>query len=110
MPSARAATTLSPDELQRYHHHLILPGIGEAGQRALKASRAQISVAVSGVAGPDGGAPKKPVGTVCIAWCMSGAEPLARTHRFQGDRDSVRRQSVIAALEGLLVLVNGKAG
>lgn len=84
--------------------------VREMAAGALKASRAQVSVAVSGVAGPDGGAPKKPVGTVCIAWCKSGAEPVARTHRFQGDRDSVRRQSVIAALEGLLVLVNGKAG
>ena len=82
----------------------------EMAAGALKASRAQVSVAVSGVAGPDGGTPNKPVGTVCIAWCKSGAEPVARTHRFQGDRDSVRRQSVIAALEGLLVLVNGKAG
>lgn len=84
--------------------------VREMAAGALKASRAQISVAVSGVAGPDGGTPKKPVGTVCIAWCKSGAEPLARTHRFQGDRDSVRRQSVIAALEGLLVLVNGRTG
>lgn len=84
--------------------------VREMAAGALKASRAQISVAVSGVAGPDGGTPKKPVGTVCIAWCRVGSEPLARTHRFQGDRDSVRRQSVIAALEGLLELVNGKAG
>ena len=84
--------------------------VREMAAGALKASRAQISVAVSGVAGPDGGTPKKPVGTVCIAWCKSGAEPISRTHRFQGDRDSVRRQSVIAALEGLLVLMDGKAG
>ncbi len=84
--------------------------VREMAAGALKASHAQISVAVSGVAGPDGGTPKKPVGTVCIAWCKAGAEPVARTHRFQGDRDSVRRQTVIAALEGVLVLVSGKAG
>ncbi len=82
----------------------------EMAAGALKASRAQVSVAVSGVAGPAGGTPKKPVGTVCIAWCRAGAEPVARTYRFQGDRDAVRRQSVIAALEGVLPLVNGKAG
>jgi nicotinamide-nucleotide amidase len=84
--------------------------VREMAAGALKASRAQISVAVSGVAGPDGGTPKKPVGTVCIAWCRAGGEPVAHTYRFPGDRDSVRRQSVIEALEGLLVLVNGKSG
>lgn len=84
--------------------------VREMAAGALKASRAQISVAVSGVAGPDGGTPKNPVGTVCIAWCKAGGDPIARTHRFHGDRDAVRRQSVIAALEGLLLLVNEKAG
>jgi len=79
--------------------------VREMAAGALKASHAQVAVAVSGVAGPDGGTSKKPVGTVCIAWCMTGSEPVARSHRFQGDRDSVRRQSVIAALEGLLELV-----
>jgi nicotinamide-nucleotide amidase len=83
------------------------PVVREMAQGALKASRAQVAVAVSGVAGPDGGTPKKPVGTVCIAWCRVGEAPLARSFRFLGDRDSVRRQSVIAALEGLVALVNG---
>lgn len=81
--------------------------VREMAAGALKASRAQVSVAVSGVAGPAGGTPKKPVGTVCIAWCRAGAEPAARTYRFQGDRDAVRRQSVIAALEGVLGLLGG---
>lgn len=81
--------------------------VREMAAGALKASRAQVSVAVSGVAGPAGGTPKKPVGTVCIAWCKAGAEPSARTYRFQGDRDAVRRQSVIAALEGMLGLLGG---
>lgn len=84
--------------------------VREMAAGALKASHAHVSVAVSGVAGPDGGTPKKPVGTVCIAWCRTGAEPVARTYRFHGDRDSVRRQSVIEALEGLLRQLNGKIG
>jgi len=84
--------------------------VREMAAGALKASRAQVSVAVSGVAGPDGGTPKKPVGTVCIAWCRTGGEPVAHTYRFQGDRDSVRRQSVIQALEGILLQVNAKSG
>lgn len=69
---------------------------------ALRASRAQVAVAVSGVAGPGGGTRAKPVGTVCIAWCLAGEAPRARTQRFPGDRDAVRRQTVIAALEGLI--------
>lgn len=76
---------------------------------ALRSSRAQVAVAVSGVAGPDGGTPKKPVGTVCIAWCRAGGEAVARTQRFQGDRDSVRRQTVIAALEGIVELICAQA-
>ena len=74
----------------------------EMAQGALERSRAQISVAVSGVAGPDGGTREKPVGTVCIAWARSGAPVSARRFQFAGDRDAVRRQSVIAALVGLI--------
>ena len=82
--------------------------VQEMATGALDASRAQLAVAVSGVAGPGGGTPNKPVGTVCIAWCVKGRPPKARTFRFSGDRDSVRRQSVIAALEGLIPLAGGK--
>lgn len=69
---------------------------------ALRNSQASIAVAISGVAGPTGGSPEKPVGTVCIAWGVKGKPAQAVTHRFEGDRESVRRQSVIAALNGLL--------
>lgn len=69
---------------------------------ALRNSQASIAVAISGVAGPTGGSPDKPVGTVCIAWGVKGKPAQAVTHRFDGDRESVRRQSVIAALNGLL--------
>jgi nicotinamide-nucleotide amidase len=72
---------------------------------ALARSRAQIAVAVSGIAGPDGGSPKKPVGTVLLAWGEKGGGVTARSVHFQGDRDAVRRQTVIAALEGLLARV-----
>jgi nicotinamide-nucleotide amidase len=72
---------------------------------ALARSRAQIAVAVSGVAGPDGGSPKKPVGTVLLAGGEKGGGIKAQSIRFQGDRDAVRRQTVIAALEGLLAVL-----
>ena len=71
---------------------------------ALAHSHAQVAVAVSGVAGPSGGTPAKPVGTVCIAWGLRGGEPVAETHVFAGDREAVRRQSVERALAGVLAL------
>ena len=68
-------------------------------------SHAQIAIAVSGVAGPSGGTPAKPVGTVCIAWGKRGGEPVAETRMFTGDREAVRRQSVACGLRGLLKLI-----
>lgn len=67
------------------------------------ASAAEITVAVTGIAGPDGGSPEKPVGTVCLAWAGPGVQLLSTRRRFSGDRDSIRRQSVLAALDGVLV-------
>ena len=70
-------------------------------------STARFSVAVSGVAGPDGGSAEKPVGTVWICW--GAAEQLiARRFQFPGDRDQVRRQTVKAALEGLIQLTRAE--
>jgi nicotinamide-nucleotide amidase len=73
----------------------------EMAQGALARSKAAVAVAVTGIAGPAGGTPDKPVGTVCFAW--AGRQKIrAETRRFSGDRESVRRQSVIRALEGVL--------
>jgi nicotinamide-nucleotide amidase len=73
---------------------------------ALARSRATIALAVTGVAGPGGGTADKPVGMVCFAWARDGAIASA-TCRFSGDRQSVRRQSVIYALEGVLTALEG---
>lgn len=69
---------------------------------ALDHSRAQVSVAVSGIAGPGGGSNDKPVGTVWIGWAGPHGALLSKRFRFQGDRERVRRQAVSAALQGLL--------
>ena len=76
----------------------------EMAEGALRHSRAQVGVAVTGVAGPSGGTPAKPVGMVCFAWAGSG-DTVAVTRRFTGDRQAVRRQSVACALQGLLDLL-----
>lgn len=75
---------------------------GEMAAGALARSSAQVSVAVTGVAGPAGGTRRKPVGTVCLAWSRKKGMPESITRRFAGGRESVRRKSAIAALQGLL--------
>jgi nicotinamide-nucleotide amidase len=69
---------------------------------ALVHSGASVAVAVTGIAGPGGGTADKPVGTVWIAWKRRGGYPRAEVFHFDGDRDAIRRQTVAAALEGLL--------
>ena len=71
------------------------------------ASGARYGVAVSGIAGPGGGSPEKPVGTVWLAWA-AGAQVTARRFQFDGDRQAVREQSVEAALVGLIRLAAGE--
>ena len=71
---------------------------------ALVHSGASVAVAVTGIAGPGGGTPDKPVGTVWIAWKRRGGYPTAELFHFDGDREAVRRQTVAAALEGLEAL------
>ncbi len=68
---------------------------------ALRRSLAQVSVAVTGVAGPTGGSVDKPVGTVWFGWCVNGATTSER-QRFDGDRAAVRQATVAHALAGLL--------
>ena len=76
--------------------------VREMALGALRHSHAQISVAVSGVDGPGGGTPDKPVGTVCFAWARAPGKAEVQTRRFRGDRDDVRRRTVAHALRGVL--------
>jgi nicotinamide-nucleotide amidase len=83
--------------------------VSEAVVRAMaEGARAQLgadlAIAVSGVAGPDGGSADKPVGTVWLAWATP-RDTTAEHRVFAGDREAVRRQSVAVAIKGLLELV-----
>lgn len=74
----------------------------EMASGALAHSRAHWALAISGIAGPAGGTPDKPVGTVWLAWAGPGDWRLSRCSRFYGDRDAVRWQAVHSAIEVLV--------
>ena len=78
--------------------------VREMAQGALARSQAQIAAAISGIAGPDGGTPDKPVGMVCFAWAVAGQPVRCTTSHFSGDRESIRKQAVETVLHGLLQL------
>ncbi|NIF60661.1 nicotinamide-nucleotide amidase [Enterobacter sp. Ap-916] len=73
----------------------------EMAQGALAAAKADYAVSVSGIAGPDGGMPEKPVGTVWFGFADKHGRTLAKVQRFDGDRDAVRRQATEFALQSL---------
>ena len=73
----------------------------EMARGAISHSSAHVSVAVTGIAGPDGGTPDKPVGTVWIAWGQKLGYAEARRFQFDGDRNAVRQQAILEAILGL---------
>jgi nicotinamide-nucleotide amidase len=99
--SKREMLGVSPETLGR-HGAVSEPTVREMAAGALARSHAQVAVAVSGTAGPGGGTPDKPVGTVCFAWLAPGGQVASETRHFAGDREAVRRQSVMHALTGVL--------
>lgn len=80
--------------------------VREMAAGALTHSHANISVSVSGIAGPSGGTAEKPVGTVWFAWALRDGEVHARLHHLAGNRAAVREQSVQIALQGVFNLLN----
>ncbi|MCY0856593.1 MULTISPECIES: CinA family protein [unclassified Cupriavidus] len=75
---------------------------------ALLNSRAQVALSITGVAGPTGGTPEKPVGMVCFGW-SNRITTKVETQRFRGDRQQIRRQAAEYAIRGLLELVRNEA-
>jgi len=94
-----------PDALLARHGAVSEPVVRAMAEGALDHGQAARSLAISGIAGPTGGTPEKPVGLVWFAWGHDdgGTVRLRSAHRvFSGDREAVRRQAVAAALTGLL--------
>jgi nicotinamide-nucleotide amidase len=88
------------------NHGAVSEAVARAMARgALRRSGAGVAVAVTGIAGPDGGVPGKPVGTVWLAWAVRRGTRIhvtAEREHFRGDREAVRRKTVRAAMAGLL--------
>jgi nicotinamide-nucleotide amidase len=78
----------------------------QMADRARALSSVEAALGVTGIAGPGGGTAEKPVGTVWIAWSIAGHELISRCFRFDGDRQAVRQQTVLKALEELLLLLD----
>jgi nicotinamide-nucleotide amidase len=74
----------------------------EMAAGALRRSQAQAALAITGIAGPAGGTPDKPVGTVCLAWALTDGKVASCTCHFTGNRETIRRQAVVEALQGLI--------
>lgn len=79
--------------------------VREMAEGALAKSAAHIALAVSGIAGPDGGTPDKPVGTVWLAWANTQGVTRVERHLFAGNREQVRAHAVRAALQGVIDLL-----
>ncbi len=95
---------VKPETLEK-HGGVSAEVVNEMATGALANSKAQVSVAISGIAGPSGGTPNKPIGTVWLGWAMEGTEPRSRSTHFAGDREMVRQQAVMAALQGIIETV-----
>lgn len=93
-----------PAALIDQHGAVSEPVARAMAEGALARSHAQVSVAVTGVAGPTGGSAEKPVGTVWLAWCVDGRTHSALRH-FPGDRAAVRAATVRLALARLRQLL-----
>lgn len=79
------------------------PVVEQMAAGALHASGAQLAVAITGVAGPDGGSIEKPVGLVWFALASPSSSGIAQQHQFAGDREAIRRAAVATALRMVLV-------
>ena len=73
---------------------------------AKQSSNTQIALSITGIAGPTGGSPEKPVGTVCFAWILDTDQVISEIKNFNGDRAEIRAQAGEFALRKLTELLN----
>ncbi|HQT32188.1 MAG TPA: CinA family protein [Thiobacillus sp.] len=97
-----------PAEILETHGAVSEEAASAMAAGALAHSHAQAALAISGIAGPGGGTPQKPVGLVCYGWALEDGTVMSSTCRLDGDREEIRSRAVAAALRGLLELIGGK--
>ena len=103
--TAKSALLDVPAELIAAHGAVSEEVAAAMAQGALANSTAHVALSTTGIAGPGGEVPGKPVGTVCFGWSKGGAT-RTETQLFSGDRAAVREQSVAHALAGLLRFID----
>jgi len=91
-----------PSSILNNHGAVSLATVEAMASGVLASSQSQISIAISGVAGPGGGSAEKPVGTVCFGWLDHNGNQYCEAKLFSGDRNSVREQAAIYAMEGVI--------
>lgn len=102
---SKASTLGVPRSVLRKHGAVSEAVARAMAAGALRRTAVNLAVAVTGIAGPDGGVPGKPVGTVWLAWAVRRGRRIhvaVQRKHFRGDREAVRRKTVFAALRGLL--------
>jgi nicotinamide-nucleotide amidase len=105
---AKEAMLGVPRQTLEQHGAVSRETVIEMVRGALSRSRADLAVAITGIAGPTGGTKDKPVGTVWIAWGFGHHRPVAEIFHFAGDRDAIRRATVAEAFSGLERLLAGR--
>ena len=107
--SNEAKTTMIgvPAKLIRDHGAVSEEVAHAMAEGALLNSRAQVALSITGIAGPNGGTPEKPVGTVCFGW-SNRITTRTETQRFKGDRAQIRRQAAEHAMRGLIELIRNE--
>ena len=91
-----------PESILRAHGAVSEATAVAMADGAIARSSAALAVAITGIAGPGGATPGKPVGMVCFAWARKNSPMIAATHYLRGDRADIRCESVAIALRGLI--------
>ncbi len=82
------------------------PTAQEMAAGAITHSNAQVSCSITGIAGPGGGTTNKPVGMICLGWAIKNSLAVCNTQYLNGDRNTIRHQAVVIALQGIIDLLN----
>ena len=96
-----------PEATLKAHGAVSEPVALAMARGALAQSGATVALSITGIAGPGGAVPGKPVGTVCFGWALADGRSRSETRHFDGDREAVRRQSACHTLAVLLALLGG---